>query len=79
MKKHLPSLYKDTIFFDSLPPDAVLDAGDLATMRKSSHNTTPVPPPSLFGAVIHMDIVFGLMSPWVTSTMLCYSLIDTVE
>jgi hypothetical protein len=59
MKKYLPSLYQDTIFLDTLPPDAVLNAGDLATMRKSPWNTTPVPRPSLFGKVIHMDIVFG--------------------
>jgi hypothetical protein len=59
MKKFLTSLYKDTISLDTLPPDAVLDAGDLATMRKSSWNTNPVPRPSLFGSIIHTDIVFG--------------------
>jgi hypothetical protein len=44
---------------DSLPPDAVLDPGDFASIKKSARNTTPVSRPSSFGDVIHMDIVFG--------------------
>jgi hypothetical protein len=44
---------------DSLPCDAVLDPGDLATLHKSPRNTSPVPRPSQFGDTIHMDIVFG--------------------
>jgi hypothetical protein len=52
-------LYQDTIILDTTPIDAVLDQGDLATIRKTSRNTTPVPRPNSFGEVIHMDIVFG--------------------
>jgi hypothetical protein len=37
----------------------VLDPGDYATLRKKNRNTTPVPRPSSFGDVIHLDIVFG--------------------
>jgi hypothetical protein len=33
--------------------------GDLATVRKTARNTTPVPRPNGFGEVIYMDIVFG--------------------
>jgi hypothetical protein len=33
--------------------------GDIASLKKSARNTTPVPRPSSFGEVIHMDIVFG--------------------
>ncbi len=36
-----------------------MDNGDLATIRKTPHNTTPVPRPNHFGDVINMDIVFG--------------------
>jgi hypothetical protein len=59
MKTHLYKSYKDTIKLDSLPPDATLDSGDFTTMKKTPRNTTPVPRPSAFGDVIHMDIVFG--------------------
>jgi len=59
IKKHLSSLYQDTIILDKLPPDAVLDMGDLATIHKVNRNTTPVPRPPKFADVIHMDIVFG--------------------
>jgi phosphatidylinositol kinase/protein kinase (PI-3 family) len=59
IKQHLPHLYNDTIRLDSSLPDAVFDMGDLASLKKSARNTTPVPPPSSFGEVIHMDIVFG--------------------
>lgn len=59
MISQLKLFYQDTISFESLPADAVLDAGDLATMKKSACNTKPVPCPSSFGEVIHMDIVFG--------------------
>jgi hypothetical protein len=33
--------------------------GDLATLQKTSRNTTPVSQPSYFGYVINVDIVFG--------------------
>jgi len=59
IKRHLSTLYQDTISLDSFPPDSVLDMGDLASIRKSARNTTPVPRPLHFGDVIHMDIVFG--------------------
>jgi len=59
LKSHLRDLYQTTISIDSLPADAVLDSGDLASLRKKPRNTTPVPRPSYFGAVVHMDIVFG--------------------
>jgi hypothetical protein len=59
IKQHLSTLYQDTITIDSMPPDAVMDLGDCATLRKSSLNTTPVIRPSCFGEVIHMDIMFG--------------------
>jgi hypothetical protein len=55
----MQDLYQPAITLDSLPPDAVLDAGDLSTLRKTARNTTPVPRPMKFGEVIHMDIVFG--------------------
>ena len=59
IKKHLSTLYQDTIILDKLPPDAILDMGDIATIHKANRNTTPVPRPSNFADVIHMDIVFG--------------------
>jgi len=59
IKRNLSVLYQDTINLDSLPQDAVLDPGDFATMRKTPRNTTPVPQLSVFGDVIHCDIIFG--------------------
>lgn len=59
IKRHFRDLYQDTIIMDSLPCDAVLDPGDLATLHKSPRNTSPAPRPSQFGDTIHMDIVFG--------------------
>jgi hypothetical protein len=55
----LRDLYQDTIHSDSLPCDAVLDPGDMATLHKSPRKTTPVPRPYRFGDIIHMGIVFG--------------------
>jgi hypothetical protein len=43
LKSHLGQLYQNTITIDSLPADAVLDSGDLASVRKKPRNTTPVP------------------------------------
>jgi hypothetical protein len=74
IKQHLSTLYQDTISIDSLPPDAVMDLGDCATLRKSPRNTTPVPRPSTYGDVIHMDIVFG---PDVSVGNIHYGLIFT--
>ncbi len=59
IKKYLPELYQNTVKLDSTPADAVLDLGDMSTIRKSPRNTTPVPRPPIFGDVIYMDIVFG--------------------
>jgi len=59
LKQHLPVLYQNNIRLDHTPADAVLDNGDLANMRKTKRNTSPVPRPSSFGNTIHMDIVFG--------------------
>jgi hypothetical protein len=59
IKRHLKSLYCETLFLDSTPADAVLDPGDLATPHKKARNTTPVPRSTHFGEVLHMDIVFG--------------------
>jgi len=60
IKAHLPDLYQHTMSLDSLPPDAVLDQGEFSVLKKSARNTKPVPRPTKFGEVIHMDIVFGL-------------------
>ena len=59
IKQQFGNLYQDTIHIDNLPADAILDPGDYATMRKKNRSTTPVPRPAHFGAVMHMDIVFG--------------------
>jgi hypothetical protein len=59
IKRNLSALYKDTIAIDSLPPDAVLDPGDFATIKKTPRNATPVSRPNSFGDVIHCDIIFG--------------------
>ncbi len=59
IKTHLSTLYHDTNKLDSSPSDAVLDHGDMATIRKTPRNTNPVPRPISFGDVIHMDSVFG--------------------
>lgn len=55
IKSQLQNLYQDTVFLYKPPADAVLDAGDLVTIKKTPGNTTPVPRPSSFGDVIHMD------------------------
>ncbi len=59
IKRHLSTLYQNTIHLDSTPEDAVLDKGHLATLRKTLRNTTTVSRPLSFGEVIHMDIIFG--------------------
>jgi hypothetical protein len=53
-------LYTNSIRLDPSPPDAILNHGDFATLRKSARNTTPVPRPTYFGEVMHIDIVFGI-------------------
>jgi hypothetical protein len=59
MKQYFHELYIDNIHLDPTLPDAVLDPGDFASMKKKSRNTDPVPRPLHFGDVIHLDIVFG--------------------
>jgi len=59
LKKHMKTLYQPSVKLDSMPPDAILDPGYFATSKKKDRNTTPVPRPSHFGDVIHLDIVFG--------------------
>jgi hypothetical protein len=59
IKTHLHQLYQNTILVDTLPADVVLDKGDFANLKKAPRNTTPVPRPSSFGEVMHMDVVFG--------------------
>jgi hypothetical protein len=43
LKQHLQSLYQPTISLDKTTPDAVLDVGYFATLRKKNRSTTPVP------------------------------------
>jgi hypothetical protein len=45
MKKYIPTLHQNTITLDNMPADAVLDMGDLATLRKRARFTSPVPRP----------------------------------
>jgi len=59
IKTHFRDLYQETVKIDTMPADAVLDKGDIATIRKRNRSTTPVSCPPNFGDVIHMDIVFG--------------------
>jgi len=59
MKKNFSDLYQPTIKFDNTPADAVLEPGNLATLRKNPRNTVPVPRPLSFAVVIHMDNIFG--------------------
>jgi len=59
IKKHLSTLYQPTIILDNSPANAILDAGDIATLPKLPCNTTPVPHPRSLLDVVHMDIVFG--------------------
>jgi len=39
IKANLQELYQDTISFDTLPPDAVLDSGGFSMLQKSARNT----------------------------------------
>jgi len=59
LKQHFSELYNPTVCLYNSPPDAVLDPGHFASIRKSPRNTMPVPRSSYFGKVMHMDIVFG--------------------
>jgi hypothetical protein len=59
IKRHLSTLYQDTINLDQSLCDAILDPGDFATLRKTPRNTNPVQRPAGFGDIIHVDIVFG--------------------
>jgi hypothetical protein len=59
LKQYFSDPYLDTIQFDSIPENSILDPGNLETMRKTARNTVPEPCSSYFGETIHMDIVFG--------------------
>jgi len=59
IKAHLHELYQPTVSIDNFPADAVLDTGNVATLHKVPRNTSPVPRPSAFLDVVHVDIVFG--------------------
>jgi hypothetical protein len=58
LKKYLSDLYTDNINIDSIPVDAILDAGDLAIMHKKDSNAKAVSRPLHFGDVFHVDICF---------------------
>jgi hypothetical protein len=74
LRKHFGDLYQNTLRFDSMPADAVLDDGNLATLHKKDQNTTPVPRSKKFGDVIHMDVIFG---PDVAIGNICYGALFT--
>ncbi|MFN9981695.1 MAG: hypothetical protein ACK53Y_17345, partial [bacterium] len=74
LKRQLSTLYQDTIQLDQSPCDAILDPGDFATLQKTPRNTTPVPRPTSFGDIMHVDIVFG---PEVALANVHYGLIVT--
>jgi hypothetical protein len=59
LKQNLNLLYQQTIRLDKTPPDAILDPGVFATMRKKPRNTVPVPRSDSFGEVQHTDIIIG--------------------
>jgi hypothetical protein len=59
LKKNMSTLYQSTITLDTSTPDAVLEPGFYATIRKKDRNTAPVPRPHCFGDAVHLDIVYG--------------------
>jgi len=59
IKQHFHYLYCDMVKLDSLPADAVLDAGALATLRKSCRKFTPVPRSKYFAEVMHKRGAFS--------------------
>jgi hypothetical protein len=59
VKQYFQTFYQDTVSVDHTPPDAILDIGAFATMKKKARNTKPVPRSSYFGETVHFDIVFG--------------------
>ncbi len=79
IKKFFSSLYTDNVILDNTPPDAILDSGDLATLKKKDRNTKPVPRPLNFGDVFHIDIVFGPELQLAMPIMAFYLWIDSVE
>ncbi len=60
LKQHFRELCLDSVKFDYIPADAILDSGDLATLQTRDRNITPVPRPLHFGDIMHMDIILGL-------------------
>jgi hypothetical protein len=59
MKRHFSTLCQSTVKLNNTPPGTILDSGAIATLRKKARNTTPIPRPSHFADVLHMDIIFG--------------------
>jgi len=39
MKRNFSTLYQSTVKLDNTPPDAILDSGAVATLRKKARNT----------------------------------------
>ena len=39
-------------------PEKIIDIGEVSTIPKSSSNNKPLPLPTKFGSVIHMDIIY---------------------
>ena len=73
--KHLPTIAKPSISITKIDKEPVLDLGDVSTIEKRPRNTTPIPLPSKFGEVIHMDIGFGSKTA-ITGVKYCLFLID---
>jgi hypothetical protein len=59
LKKHFKDLYTPSIKLDTLPPNAILDIKNLATMHKKPRSTTWVPCSESFADIMDMDIIFG--------------------
>jgi hypothetical protein len=78
LRHHLKDLYQITVKLDSSPPDAILDIGDLATLRKSARNTTPVPRPNTLERLSIWILYLDLMCLLVTSIMAFFSQTGTV-
>ena len=61
----LPQIQKTSIPNFSISTkdrEKVIDLGDVATIPKSKRNTQPLPLPTNFGDVMHMDVVYGTVT-----------------
>ena len=78
IRQHFQDLYQDTITLDSTPAHAILDKGDLATLRKTDQNTITVPRPMAFGDVIHTWILSSTLKSGLVIYIMVFCLwIDT--